>query len=190
LESIVGAPAHEPTKEGFDAIRNWVACNIQYETDEDRSGQKDYWETPEEILADPRAGDCEEFSILLCTLLRAYGIDADRVYVVIGVDGEAGAHAFLMEDWYLEGEWRGLDPQDPAQSPLGAFRLPLASSRLDRYEIVAGFNDVYYYDGAFPWDEGEASSSTLSNIASAIGDFARLLSQFFSYLRALSGNGA
>jgi len=189
LQSIVGEPPHEPTKEGFDAIRDWVAHSLQYETDEDRAGQKDYWESPAEILTDPRVGDCEEFSILLCTLLRAYGIGADRVYLVIGVDGETGAHAFLMEDWYLDGEWRALDPQDPAQSPLGAFRLPLGDSRLDRYEIVAGFNDVHYYDGSFPWGGDETSSSTLSNIVTAIGDIARLVSQFFDYLRELSGNG-
>ena len=186
LQSIVGKPPYEPTEEGFDAIRDWVAYNIQYETDEDRAGQKDYWETPVEILTDPLVGDCEEFSILLCALLRAYGIDPEQMYIVIGVDGETGAHAFLMEDWYLNGEWRAIDPQDPAQSPLGAFRFPLGGSRLDRYEIVAGFNDVYYLDGSFPWDVDETTPSTLTNIATTIADIARLLSQFISYLRGLS----
>lgn len=189
LQSIVGDPPHDPTEEGFDAIRDWVAYNIEYEPDEDRAGRKDYWETPEEIINDPRVGDCEEFSILLCTLLRAYGIGAEQVYVVIGVDGEAGAHAFLMEDWYLDGEWRALDPQDPAQSPLGAFRFPLGNSRLDRYEIIAGFNDLHYHDGSFPWDEGETNSSTLADIANAVGDIARLVSQFLGYLRGLSTSG-
>jgi hypothetical protein len=189
LHSILGDPPHEPTEEGFDAIREWVAYNLEYETDEDRAGKEDYWETPEEILDDPLLGDCEEFSILLCTLLRAYGIGAEQVYVVIGVDRDAGAHAFLMEDWYLNGEWRAIDPQDAGQSPLGAFSLPLGSSRLDRYEIVAGFNDLYYHDGSFPWDEHETSSSTLTKIVTTVGDIARFVSQFLSYVRGLSSNG-
>ena len=189
LQSILGDPPHEPTKDGFDAIRDWVAHNIEYKPDEERVGKEDDWQTSEEILDNPQVGDCEEFSILLCTLLRAYGIGGERVYVVIGVDGEAGAHAFLMEDWYLNGEWRALDPQAPAQPRHGAFRFPIGNSRLDRYEIIAGFNDLYYHDGSFPWDEDETDSSTLTNMATAVGDIARRLSQLLGYLCGLLFNG-
>jgi len=182
LQSIIGAPPQEPTKEGFDAIRDWVAYNIEYEPDEDRFGQKDYWETPEEILNDPRVGDCEEFSILLCTLLRAYGIDAEQVYVVIGVDGDEGAHAFLMENWYQGGEWRAIEAQAPAKLRYGFTVFPLFDSGLDKYEIIVAFNDLYYYDGSFPWDEDQANSETLSEITTGVNTIVRYLSQSLDYL--------
>lgn len=182
LQSIIGVPPHEPTEEGFDAIRDWVAYNIEYEPDEDQVGQKDYWETPEEILNDPRAGDCEEFSILLCTLLRAYGIDAEHVYVVIGVDGNGGAHAFLMENWYQGGEWRAIEAQAPAKLRHGFPVFPIFDSGLDRYEIIVAFNDLYYYDGSFPWDEDQAKSGTLAEEATGVNNIVRLLSQSLDYL--------
>jgi predicted transglutaminase-like cysteine proteinase len=63
-------------------------------SDEERRSE-DYWQTPEETLS-YSTGDCEDFAILLCFLLRAYGIDAEQVYVALGVDNEEQGHAFLL----------------------------------------------------------------------------------------------
>jgi len=156
LQGILGDPPYEPSQVGFDDIRDWVASNIVYKPDEDRWGE-DYWQTPEETLS-YYTGDCEDFSVLLCSLLRAYGIDAERVYVALGVDGddEEPGHAFLIEDWYNDGEWRRIESQAPAQ--LSSWHLwfglphPHPDFELDEYEITAAFNDLYYYDESFPWD--------------------------------------
>jgi len=188
LQNIIGESSHEPTEEGFDAIRDWVAHNIEYEPDEDRSGQKDYWETPEEILNNSRIGDCEEFSILLCTLLRAYSINAEQVYVVIGVDGNEGAHAFLMENWYQDGEWRAIEAQAPANTHHVFSMFPLLDSGLDRYEIIVAFNDLYYHNESFPWDEDEANSGILAEIATEMNNIVWLLSQSLDYLSKLLFN--
>jgi len=151
-----GDPANQPTQDGFDAIRDWVAANVEYKTDEEQWGVDDYWQTPEETLS-LHTGDCEDFAILLCTLLRAYGIDEEHIYVAIGVDDKGQGHAFLIEDWYLGGEWRVIEPQVEAQPfhPGRRFEdFNLADFRLLReYEIIVGFNDLYYYDESFPWDE-------------------------------------
>jgi hypothetical protein len=153
LRDILGDPPYELSQVGFDDIRDWVAINIDYMSDEER-WDEDYWQTPEETLS-YHTGDCEDFSILLCSLLRAYGIDAEQVYVALGVDDEGEGHAFLIEDWYHDGEWRRIEPQAPAQfsSWHSWFGLPNPDSRLDEYEIAAAFNDLYYYDESFPWDE-------------------------------------
>jgi hypothetical protein len=155
LRDILGDPPYGLSQVGFDDIRDWVAINIDYMSDEERWGE-DYWQTPEETLF-YRTGDCEDFSILLCSLLRAYGIDAERVYVVLGVDDEEDGHAFLIEDWYYDGEWRRIESQAPAQlsSWHSWFGFPNShpDSRLDEYEITAAFNDLYCYDESFPWDE-------------------------------------
>ncbi len=143
LQGILGDPPYEPSQDGFDDIRDWVADNIEYEKDDKRWGE-DYWQTPEETLT-YYTGDCEDFSTLLCSLLRAYGIDAERVYVALGVDGddEEPGHAFLIENWYQDGEWRRIESQSSSQIP---------DFGLDEYEITAAFNDLYYYDESFPWD--------------------------------------
>jgi len=135
-------------------------------------------------LNDPRVGDCEEFSILLCTLLRAYGIDAEHVYVVIGVNGNEGAHAFLMENWYQ----RAIEAQAPAQLRSGFPLFPLFDSELDRYKIIVAFNDIYYYDESFPWGEDQANSGTLTEVATAVNNIMRLLSQSLDYLSRLLFN--
>jgi hypothetical protein len=156
LQDVLGAPPYELSQVGFDNIRDWVAANIEYKTDEEQWGVDEYWQTPEETLS-LRTGDCEDFAILLCTLLRAYGIDEERVYVAIGVDNKGYGHAFLIEDWYLDGEWRAIEPQAGIQTfpPGRRFKdYSLADFKLLRdYEIILGFNDLYYYDESFPWDE-------------------------------------
>jgi len=145
----------EPIQDGFDAIRDWVAANIEYKTDEEQWGVDEYWQTAEETLS-LYSGDCEDFAILLCTLLRAYGIDEEQIYVAVGVDNEGYGHAFLIENWYLDGEWRALEPQAGAQTfpPGPRFKdYSLADFKLLRdYEIMAAFNDFYYCDESFPWD--------------------------------------
>ena len=145
LQGILGDPPYGLSQAGFDNIRDWIDENIEYEEDEDRWGD-DYWQTPEETLT-YYTGDCEDFSTLLCSLLRAYGIDAEQVYVALGVDGgdEEPGHAFLIENWYQDGEWRRIESQLSSH-------YPDLDSELDEYEITAAFNDLYYYDESFPWE--------------------------------------
>jgi predicted transglutaminase-like cysteine proteinase len=156
LQDILGDPPYELTKAGFDAIRDWVAANVEYKSDEEQWGVEEYWQTPEETLS-LYTGDCEDFAVLLCTLLRAYGIGEEQIYVAVGVDNEGYGHAFLIENWYLDGEWRAIEPQVETQTFPRGRRFQdynLADFKLLRdYEIVLGFNDSYYYDESFPWDE-------------------------------------
>lgn len=155
LQDILGTQPYEPSKEGFDNIRDWVAGNIDYMSDESRWGVENYWQTAEETLSFG-TGDCEDFSILLCSLLRAYGIEAERVYVAIGIDGEEYAHAFLKENWYHDGEWRRLEPQASTEPSALYHRFGSSTahpdSGLDKYEITAACNDLYYLKRSFPWD--------------------------------------
>jgi hypothetical protein len=186
LCNILGSPPYELSQVGFDDIRDWVATNIDYTPDEKRWG-KDYWQTPEETLS-YRTGDCEDFSILLCSLLRTYGIDAERVYVALGVDDGEDGHAFLLEDWYLDGEWRRIESQSPAQlsSWDSWFGFPTPDSRLDEYDITAAFNDLYYYDDeSFSGSEGQANVGILTKVITIVGDIAQRLSWIAGYLFGL-----
>jgi len=192
LLDIIGDPPYELSQDGFDDIRDWVANNIKYKSDEERWSE-DYWQTPEETLS-YRTGDCEDFSILLCSLLRAYGINAERVYVALGVDdgSKEPGHAFLIEDWYRDGVWRRVESQSTAQ--FSSWHLwfgppnPHPDSELDKYEITAAFNDLYYYDGddeSFSWSEDQANVWTLTKMTTIVGDIVQLLSRLAEYLLGL-----
>jgi hypothetical protein len=189
LQDVVGPPPYEPSRAGFDTIRNWVADNIDYESDQQRWAD-DYWQTPEETLS-YRTGDCEDFSILLCSLLRAYGIDAERAYVALGVDGGDDGHAFLIEDWYLDGEWRRVESQAPADLSSVAWLdglRPHPDSELDKYEITVVFNDLYYHendDESFSWSQDQSNVSTITELITTVGDVVRQLSRLAEYLLGL-----
>ena len=191
LRAILGDPPYELSQDGFDDIRDWVVDNIDYMYDEERWSE-DYWQTPEETLS-YRTGDCEDFSILLCSLLRAYGIDAEQVYVALGVDGadEEPGHAFLIEDWYCDGEWRRVESQAPTQilSQHSWFGLhePYPDSQLAKYEITVAFNDLYYYDDneASSWSEDQAKVGTLTKLITIVDDIVQQLSRLEEYLFGL-----
>ena len=186
LQDILGDPPYELSQVGFDDIRDWVATNIEYMSDEERWG-KDYWQTAEETLT-YRTGDCEDFSILLCSLLRTYGIDAERVYVALGVDNGKDGHAFLLENWYRDGEWRRIESQSPAQfsSWNSWFELPTSDSRLNEYEITAAFNDLCYHeDESLSVLEEQANAGLLTNLLTIMGNIIRQLSELASYLFGL-----
>ncbi|NWF77588.1 MAG: transglutaminase domain-containing protein [Chloroflexi bacterium] len=188
LRSILGDPPYEISQTGFDDIRTWVANEIDYISDEKRLGG-DHWQTPEETLR-LGTGDCEDFSILLCSLLRAYGIDAERVYVAIGINDEKDEHAFLIEDWNCDGEWRRIEPQAPAQTPssypLLSFLMSHPDSRLDKYKITAAFNDLYYHnDEPFSRSEGQANVWTLAKTISTVGNTVQRLIRLARYLLGL-----
>jgi predicted transglutaminase-like cysteine proteinase len=189
LHDILGDPPYELSQAGFDAIRDWVADDTDYMSDEERWGG-DYWQTPEQTLL-YRTGDCEDFSILLCSLLRAYGIDAESVYVALGTDdsSEEPEHAFLIEDWNQDGEWQRIEPQAPAQLASYTWLGSLKShpdSGLDKYEITAAFNDIYYYDDAsFSSSEDQANVWTLTKMITVAGDIVQRLSRLADYLLGL-----
>lgn len=185
LQAIFGDPPYEPTREGFDTVRNWVAENVVYQTDQDRVDRDDDWQTARETLLAPRVGDCEDFSLLLCSLLRSYGIGEDHVFVAIGVDRSGNAHAFLIENWYLDGEWRVIEPQATAQHRLGLLWWRSMDSRLEKYAIVLAFNDVHYYEGSFPWDRAPVGPVTVSQILGAAGNAVKRASELLGWLIGL-----
>lgn len=117
----------------FRRIQDWVAKNIIYDNEISH-----YWQLPSETLAS-RRGDCKDYSTLLCTLWRAYGIPADTVYVAIGTDYRGNQHAFLVEK-YITGKWQVIEPQIGGfvTSSLGAI------DTAEKYSIMYLFNDLEY----------------------------------------------
>ncbi len=95
LDDVVQALTEKT--QGFTEIQraNYVLKFVQnctdYEYDEDYNGQSEYWKYPYETLYD-RSGDCEDTSILYCTLMKKMGYDtALLVFMPVNKDGHAAA---------------------------------------------------------------------------------------------------
>jgi len=122
----------------FEAMKQWVATHVSYRRDIDVHGQEEYWQLPSETL-DLGTGDCEDFAILLVSLLRAYGVPDDEVYVGCGLTEGIG-HAFLFDHWY-EGYWRAVEPQEGATWDWVGITL----LDISHYEDFYSFNDQKYF---------------------------------------------
>ena len=130
----------------FDAIREWVATNIRYRSDRENFGLNDYWQFPLETL-ERGSGDCEDIAILLCSLLRSYGVQSNQVYVAIGTPkGMNEYHAYLIER-YSKGIWNMIEPQlDPVTSAVSFTFLDWALTS-DYSSDLYCFNEQYYFRG-------------------------------------------
>jgi predicted transglutaminase-like cysteine proteinase len=65
-----------------EAVNTAVNRLIYYKSDKDIYGKLDYWATPAEILTKGK-GDCEDFAILKMAALRAVGVPAESMALVI-----------------------------------------------------------------------------------------------------------
>jgi hypothetical protein len=118
-------------------IRNWVDNNIKYVNDNDSHGVTKFWQLGKETLQS-RTGDCEDFAILLCSLLRADGWSVDDVYVVVGQNDAGDYHAWVKIKIPMVG-WYNIDPQRDGWSTLvGDFVA------LNGYTAIYNFNDEYF----------------------------------------------
>lgn len=131
LNAILADP--NDLRTDFRRIQDWVATSINYVLD-----TQDYWQMPAETL-NRRAGDCKDYSTLLCSLWRAYGVPASDVYVAIGMSKDNKRHAFLIEK-YFKGKWQVIEPQ------VGGFIASDLSAvdTAENYAIMCLFNDVEY----------------------------------------------
>ena len=116
-------------------IRDCIANKIEYVSDDITHGVPEYWQLPTETLS-LSTGDCEDFSILLCSLYRAIGWDEDEVCVVLG-EKDGNYHAWVKLDVDTIG-WQNIEPQVGGLNTLIGDFLSLSG-----YTAKYNFNDVY-----------------------------------------------
>lgn len=79
-------------------VNQWVNREIAYVGDDRNYRRRDFWATAEQTIA-RGSGDCEDFAILKMQMLRAAGVEAERMKLVLLRDLAANAdHAFLLVD--------------------------------------------------------------------------------------------
>ena len=126
------------------AIRDWVGENIAYpypnEYDDVIHGQPDYWQFSRETIS-LGTGDCEDYSILLASLLRAKGYTANDVYVMMGYNktDPSQGHAWIIVKEL--GIWWTIEPQ--ATTSEGVLKL---ISNLGQLTEVSGYKAKYKFN--------------------------------------------
>ncbi len=175
------------TREGkLEALFNFVADDIRYVNFTSAEG----WlpNRPQQLLA-RREGDCDDKALLLITLLKAVGIDAEEVMVQTRERGEpsvlfakkAVIPLFDHGIAFLPGPGGGqyLDATSP-ESRLGP--LPSMDARAPAFRIQAGPAEMTHLPSSSPEDHGSAvtwaialhadGSAELAGEETSVGDAA------------------
>jgi predicted transglutaminase-like cysteine proteinase len=118
------------------ALRNWVGDNIRYKTDLKSHGKEEYWQLPNETLK-LRTGDCEDYAVLLCALLRADGWTSNTAYVVIGIKNGGFRHVWVQVIW--KGITYNIEPQEDGWKTIIGDYLSLSA-----YHAQYKFNDKLF----------------------------------------------
>ena len=113
-------------------FRDWVGNKIEYKQDSEIHGEMEYWQFPNETIQ-LMTGDCEDFSVLLCSLLRSNGWETDSVYVIVG-EQNSQYHAWVRLVWN--------DIQYNIEPQGSGFELFIGDiTNLSGYEAICYFND-------------------------------------------------
>jgi len=154
------------------AAAEWVAEHMVWVADPDPPG--DVWTASDQQYAKIIAGggvgegDCEDFSILLCAILRFHtqgGIPADRVWVQAGLivlaDGwteekpPVFGHALVIYKavkggvYYVEPQWDGVAYRGCKPSILNKYWDPPTHAYFAGESATLRFNDVWVKGGGF-----------------------------------------
>ena len=78
LETLINDLKSAPESEKLRKINSFFNLHINFVTDQDNWGEKDYWATPLESIGKTK-GDCEDYSIAKYIFLRELGIPDERL---------------------------------------------------------------------------------------------------------------
>lgn len=140
------------TEEKQQAIFEYVRKEITYVTEGNPKEWKypqpflqfkpEFWQLPRETI-EWGSGDCEDQSILLCTMMRMAGVPASNVRVVLGilyVSGGAGGHAWV--EFKMGDTWYALE----STSVYFNYMEKSEYYSLFSPDIMGWFNDEEYYE--------------------------------------------
>jgi hypothetical protein len=163
-QTILDAAAQYSTIEDiYDQANAWL-----YVSDPLLNGETDVWLSPEDFLTSTPhyetnpvpgtvAGDCEEQANTLVSILRAAGISAEDVRVVLGrlPNDENPAKGHVWAEILLNGGWTALDPSQGPQWNDNLGLITLYKGKDFEYyrnhdypvtDVIAYYNDLYFLD--------------------------------------------
>lgn len=148
-----------------------MAAGWVYVSDRTLNNSVEKWLTPHEFLTEtpwyptnPLKGkavsDCEEHANTLVSLLRASGVSAEDVRVVLGRDASSRQNrGHVWVELFINGKWLDLDASsgsywsDETERLVNQPALPFdyyQSHSFPPLIVEAYYNDVYYYEPGGP----------------------------------------
>ena len=91
------------SEEKIRAALEFTHSNIRYISDREQFGISEYWTFPAETLENG-AGDCEDISFTIASILLALNLPSGRVRVALGVKdsiGHAWCEVLLNDEWFI-----------------------------------------------------------------------------------------
>lgn len=118
-----GAPQHDPFAEA-GAIYAWVHANIRFVNDPiDSYGDPKETPRPARAILDLGAGDCDDFTILMSSLLQNIGLQT-RIVTVASDPRDPSQFTHVFPEVDIDGEWVAADAARPdAQFGLAPARV-------------------------------------------------------------------
>ncbi|MBV8940027.1 MAG: transglutaminase-like cysteine peptidase [Alphaproteobacteria bacterium] len=125
LQQQQGKPEHDQ----LNAINNY-ANSFPYITDWVNWGVEDYWETPYEFLA--VSGNCKDYAIAKYYSLRAIGVPASRLRIIVLQDLNLGGVIHAVLGVYDDNQFIILDNQ---------IKQVIAAKSIYHYRPIYGINE-------------------------------------------------
>ena len=119
--------------EQLDAVNDW-SNQHPYIEDQINWGLEDYWETPNEFME--ISGDCEDYAISKYYTLRAAGIPADRLRIIVLQDLNLGGVIHAVLGVYDGAELYILDNQSQQVIP---------AMKIYHYRPIFGINEESWW---------------------------------------------
>ena len=127
--TLLDSLADKPFKEQLEAVNTWSNSH-PYIEDIVNWGVDDYWETPFEFIE--VYGDCEDYAISKYYSLRALGVAADKMRIIIVQDLNLGGVIHAVLGIYNGGELLILDNQSVYVMP---------ALKIYHYRPIFGINE-------------------------------------------------
>lgn len=130
---LVTSVKDKKLSEQLDVVNDW-GNKHPYIEDQINWGLEDFWETPNEFME--ISGDCEDYAISKYYTLRAAGIPADRLRIIVLQDLNLGGVIHAVLGVYEGGELYILDNQSQQVTP---------ALKIYHYRPIFGINEESWW---------------------------------------------
>jgi predicted transglutaminase-like cysteine proteinase len=131
--ALISDLQNKPLREQIEAVNRW-ANDHPYIVDQLNWGVIDFWETPYEFMA--ISGDCEDYAIAKYYTLRALGVPADQMRIMVVQDFNLGGIIHAILGVYVDDELLILDNQ---------IKQVMPAMNIYHYRPIYGVNESWWW---------------------------------------------
>lgn len=173
---VQNVPPHDDMAEAT-AIYQWVLSNIRFTKD---PINKETLFPPSELLQS-RAGDCDDFTMLIATLLMAIGINA-RAITVSAPSEDPSQFSHIYPEAQIDGAWVPLDAARPdatfGSAPPMYYRMRAWSLSDSSYQDLNGLGAYPRFRSLGSYGRVTMGASASQIVGTVATDFANVWKSF------------